>query len=671
VPALDQQGAAAQIIQVVTLSFKESRMPGFKVESLLAARLFLQPQLAADRVYFISDLSGRLSLYAMDRAGSVPEPLLPPDVALMTPVLLEGLPFYAFPKLDKMIVMIDQNGDENYQPMVVPLAGGIPEPLFPQFAGMQCTLDHADAERNLIVLGVDHRVEPVIDTYLADLNSGELTLLGSSPYGFLLGGANEDLTRVVLGEGYEEGDAALFLWERPSTPPPELPGGSAQDALKVIFGVPMAQRAEGQRVPLNGIHSAHPVGHDGILMHCTLFDDRRGLACFTAGRPEDVQPVEITGAVHSGDGELDSVSHLAGDRYLVQYNIDGASWAYEGTYDEAARRMVLGAVVCGQGALANGTAESIRYDEASGTYAISFSTANSPSQLVLVAGDAPKQVTFLTRNRVLGIPEHLLAGGEDAGFTSHDGLHIPARLYLPAPALGYEGKRPVVVYIHGGPQGQERPDFTWFSMPLIQFLTLNGMAVFVPNVRGSTGYGLDYTKRVDRDWGGADRLDHVAGLASLAGHPRVDTRRAGVIGRSYGGYMTLMQVGMHPDLWSAAVDMFGPYNLVTFLERIPATWRPYFEIVLGHPERDQEWLLERSPSTHLHRLACPMLVIQGRNDPRVVAAESEDLVRTLQAQGKDVSLLLFENEGHDVTKLENKVRCYTEIAQFFGERLGG
>mgnify|MGYP000885190725 FL=1 len=646
-------------------------MPGFKVESLLAARLFLQPQLADGRVYFISDLSGRLSLYAMDRAGSVPEPLLPPDVALMTPVLLEGLPFYAFPKLDKMIVMIDQNGDENYQPMVVPLAGGIPEPLFPQFAGMQCTLDHADAERNLIVLGVDHRVEPVIDTYLADLNSGELTLLGSSPYGFLLGGANEDLTRVVLGEGYEEGDAALFLWERPSTPPPELPGGSAQDALKVIFGVPMAQRAEGQRVPLNGIHSAHPVGHDGILMHCTLFDDRRGLACFTAGRPEDVQPVEITGAVHSGDGELDSVSHLAGDRYLVQYNIDGASWAYEGTYDEAARRMVLGAVVCGQGALANGTAESIRYDEASGTYAISFSTANSPSQLVLVAGDAPKQVTFLTRNRVLGIPEHLLAGGEDAGFTSHDGLHIPARLYLPAPALGYEGKRPVVVYIHGGPQGQERPDFTWFSMPLIQFLTLNGMAVFVPNVRGSTGYGLDYTKRVDRDWGGADRLDHVAGLASLAGHPRVDTRRAGVIGRSYGGYMTLMQAGMHPDLWSAAVDMFGPYNLVTFLERIPATWRPYFEIVLGHPERDQEWLLERSPSTHLHRLACPMLVIQGRNDPRVVAAESEDLVRTLQAQGKDVSLLLFENEGHDVTKLENKVRCYTEIAQFFGERLGG
>ena len=147
-------------------------MSRFKVESLLAAPLFLRPQLAGDRVYFISDLSGRLSLYAMDRAGSVPEPLLPPNVALMTPTLLDGLPFYVFPKLGKVIVMIDRDGDENYQPMVVPLEGGIPEPLFPQFAGMQCSLDHADGERNLALLGVDHRKEPVVDTYRVDLNTG-------------------------------------------------------------------------------------------------------------------------------------------------------------------------------------------------------------------------------------------------------------------------------------------------------------------------------------------------------------------------------------------------------------------------------------------------------------------------------------------------------------------
>lgn len=632
-------------------------MSRFKVESLLSARLFLQPQLADGRVYFISDLSGRLSLYAMDEGGSVPEPLLPPEIALMTPTLMEALPFYAFPKLGKLIVMLDKDGDENYQPMAIPLEGGIPTPLFPQFAGMQLRLEHADGERNLCVLVVDRRKEPVQDTYRVDLAANELTLIGTSEYGYYVTRANDELTRAVVAEGYEEGDVALFLWN----------GAAPVTAQDAIFGQPMSERGEGEQPPLNGIQSAELVG-DGVLLACALFDDRRGLGYFKIGAADTARPVEIVGAKHAGNGELEQITHLKGDRFLVQYNIDGATWAYEGTFDRAALLMTLGAAICGEGHLANGVAESIRYDKASDRYAISFSTATSPAQIFIVAprGGGLKQ---LTRNRVLGIPQEYLAAGEDAGFTSHDGLHVPARLYLPAPGLGFEGKRPVVFYIHGGPQGQERPDFTWFSMPLIQFLTLNGLAVFVPNVRGSTGYGLDYVKRVDRDWGGLDRLDHVAGLASLKAHPRVDTSRAGVVGRSYGGYMTLMQVGMHPELWSAAVDMFGPFNLISFLQRIPETWKPYFDIVLGNPERDRDFLTERSPSAYLHQLACPMLVIQGRNDPRVVAAESEDLVRTLQGQGKDVSLLLFENEGHDVTKFENKVRAYNEIARFFAEKL--
>ena len=120
-----------------------------------------------------------------------------------------------------------------------------------------------------------------------------------------------------------------------------------------------------------------------------------------------------------------------------------------------------------------------------------------------------------TCERILGIPEQWLSPGEDASFTSFDGTRVSARLYLPARELGFHGPRPLVYYVHGGPQGQERPDFAWFSMPLIQFLTLNGFAVFVPNVRGSTGYGLSYTKQVDRDWGGQDRLDHVHAMTEV------------------------------------------------------------------------------------------------------------------------------------------------------------
>ena len=149
-------------------------------------------------------------------------------------------------------------------------------------------------------------------------------------------------------------------------------------------------------------------------------------------------------------------------------------------------------------------------------------------------------------------------------------------------------------------------------------------------------------------------------------------KRAAVVGRSYGGYMTLTLAARHPELWAAACDMFGPYDLFTFLERIPETWKSYFKLSLGDPNdpADHAFLTERSPKTHLDAIRCPLLVIQGANDPRVVAAESRDVVERLKADGKDVEFLLFEDEGHDVLKLANRVRCYDAIAEFFEAKLG-
>jgi len=272
------------------------------------------------------------------------------------------------------------------------------------------------------------------------------------------------------------------------------------------------------------------------------------------------------------------------------------------------------------------------------------------------------------------VPHEWMSQGEDASFTSFDGLRVSARLYLPAAPLGITGPRPLVYYIHGGPQGQERPDYTWFSMPLIQFLTLNGFAVFVPNARGSTGYGLSYMKHVDRDWGGNDRLDHVHAMTQvLPRDPRIDVKRAGVIGRSYGGYMTLTLAFRHPELWRAAVDMFGPYNLVSFIERVPPTWRTAFAMSVGDPAnpKDRAFLEERSPSTYVDQLQCPMLVIQGKNDPRVVEQESHDVVDYLRGKGKSVDYLMFPDEGHDVLKFANRVTCYTAITDFYKKNLQG
>lgn len=631
-----------------------------RIESLLAARLFLFPQLVDDRIFFISNLSGHLSLYAMNYGGSVPEPLLPPHIALQNPELIGGHSFHVFPNLGKILVMIDQDGDENYQPMLIPLEGGFPEPAFDNFfASYRVHLTVCDDEQDIIYLTAERRDKPLNETYHGDLAANKLKKIDESQWGGYVSAASPDHSRVLMGEGYTVGDGVLYLLE-----------GKKK---KVLYGKPLEKRKEGEQVPLNGLGAAEfSPGGNGALVTCSVFEDTYSLGYIAFDQPGMLHPVKLKGVVHQGVGEMTGLEHLHDDHYAVYFNIDGCSWLYEGTFNEEKRSMKLKAVVLGAEPLDSGELEHAHYNKASNIFTVSFSTAVSPTQIYSIERKKRDFIIIHTNEKVLGIAEEHLSKGEDASFTSFDGLRISARLYLPAQALGYEGPRPVVYYIHGGPQGQERPNFAWFSMPLIQYLTLRGFAVFVPNVRGSTGYGLSYTKHVDRDWGGQDRLDHVHAMTEiLPKDERLDTSRAAVVGRSYGGYMTLIQAGMHSDLWKAACDMFGPYDLLTFCERIPATWKPYFKIALGDPDKpeEREFLIERSPKTHLHQMTCPMLVIQGRNDPRVVATESEDLANELRQQGKDIELLIFEDEGHDVLKYENRVTCYNAITDFFAKHL--
>jgi len=632
----------------------------YRIESLMSARLFVAPQYAFDRVYFLSNLSGHLSLYAMYHGGSVPEPLLPPHIALQNPHLIGGHSFYAFPEMDKILVMIDSDGDENYQPMLLPLDGGFPEPAFDNFfAKYRVHLGECDRKKGIVYLGAERRDKPWNELYRGDLKTGKLTLIAESEFGFGVAAHSKDHNKLLLGTGYSVGDGVLCLWNK--------------GKMDTLYGKLMEDRKPDEQIPLNGLGAGvfAPSGK-GAIVTSSVFEDTYSLGYVNFKKPGEMAPIKLKGVVHTGVGEMENILHLKGDHYAVTFNIDGCTWVYEGAFNEEKLTMNFKRVVVGEEPFDGGMMEHLDYDKVDDVYTFSFSTATSPTQIYSVEGKSRKDLYRHTEERILGIPESILSKGEDASFTSHDGLRVSARLYLPAKSLGFKGPRPVVYYIHGGPQGQERPDFAWFSMPLIQYMTLRGFAVFVPNVRGSTGYGLSYTKYVDRDWGGQDRLDHVHAMTKvLPKDKRLDVNRAAVVGRSYGGYMTLMQAGLHPDLWKASCDMFGPYDLVTFSERIPETWKPYFKIAIGDIDKPEERadLIERSPKTHLHNMQAPMLVIQGRNDPRVVAAESEDLVRELKSKGKDVELLIFEDEGHDVLKYNNRVTCYNAITDFFVKHL--
>jgi len=631
-----------------------------RIESLLSARLFLFPQFAGERIYFLSNLSGHLSLYAMNYGGSVPEPLLPPHIALQNPELIDGFSFYAFPNIDKILVMIDHDGDENYQPMLIPLEGGFPEPAFDNFfANYRTHLTLCDMDNDAVYFSAERRDTPLQEAYRGELATNKLTKLAESEWGAFPIAYSDDHNKVLLADNYIMGDTVLYHYD------------GKQKTL--LYGKPIEQRQGGEQVPLNGI-GATVFSHSGlgVLLTCSVFEDTYSLGYIPLNQPGKLFPVKLKGIQHEGVGEMTGVTHLDGDHYAIAYNIDGCSWLYEGVFNEEKRTMKLTNIIVGDEPLDSGVLEHYEYNKELDVFTLSFSTAVSPSQIYTVERKKRDLIVMHTNEKVLGISEEILSKGEDASFTSYDGLRVSARLYMPAKTLGFKAPRPMVYYLHGGPQGQERPNFAWFSMPLIQFLTLRGFAVFVPNARGSTGYGLSYTKHVDRDWGGNDRLDHVHAMKEiLSKDKRLDVSRAAVVGRSYGGYMTLTLAGRHPELWKAACDMFGPYDLLTFGERIPTTWKPYFKIALGDPEKPEEkkFLIERSPRTYLNEMTCPMLVVQGRNDPRVVAAESEDLVKNLRKKGKEIELLIFEDEGHDVLKYENRVTVYNSITDFFAKYL--
>jgi len=626
------------------------------IESFLSARLFLVPQLVGDRIFFISNLSGHLSLYAMYYGGSVPEPLLPPDIALHNPHLLDGEAFHVFPGLGKVLVMIDRDGDENYQPMLVPMDGGYPEPAFgDSFARSRVHLTDCDDEHDVVYMLAESLDKAMNETYEGDLKDRKLKRLAASEFGAGVAAEDKDHDKIILAEGYSMGDNVLFMQE----------DGDQHS----ILGKPMSDREVNEQVTPSGVNSvAFDRSGKGLLISSALFDDKYSLGWLSLNTQDQLQSVKVEGIRHSGIGELEMVRHMKGDQFLLQYNIDGCSWLYQASFSESKRLVTIHHVLVGEGDLANGVLEHVFYDKPGDRVIFSFSTATSPTQIYTLEGKDRDQLVIHTNEKILGISNELLSNGEDASFTSFDGTRISARLYRPAPQLGFKGRRPLVYYIHGGPQGQERPDFAWFSMPIIDYLTLRGFSVFVPNVRGSTGYGLNYARQVDRDWGGQDRLDHVHAMTRVLPRDKgLDLKRAAVVGRSYGGYMTLTLATRHPELWAAACDMFGPYDMLTFFAHIPETWKPSFRIAVGDDETEagRKLLTERSPRTYMDDLACPLLVIQGRNDPRVVASESETLVKDLRKKHHTVDLLVFEDEGHDVLKYDNRVTCYNAITDFF------
>jgi dipeptidyl aminopeptidase/acylaminoacyl peptidase len=264
----------------------------------------------------------------------------------------------------------------------------------------------------------------------------------------------------------------------------------------------------------------------------------------------------------------------------------------------------------------------------------------------------------VTKSSRGALPDSAFVAPQLMRYPTFDGRQIPACLYRP---LGVAGTSlPVIVDVHGGPEGQARPDFD----PVCQYLVASGYAVLKPNVRGSTGYGYLYQSLDDVRL----RMDSVADLESavhwLIDQGIADPRRIAVIGGSYGGFMVLSALTTYPDLWAAGVDIVGIANFVTFLENTGPWRRKLREPEYGSLENDREFLESISPIHHVDAITAALFVVHGANDPRVPIGEAEQIVSALSARGVSVEYLRFEDEGHGLSKRSNLVKAYPAIARF-------
>ncbi|MEF8855933.1 MAG: S9 family peptidase [Haloplanus sp.] len=269
-----------------------------------------------------------------------------------------------------------------------------------------------------------------------------------------------------------------------------------------------------------------------------------------------------------------------------------------------------------------------------------------------------------TRASTAGIPRDSFIAPELVRYPTFDGREIPAFFSLPETDTGH-GETPVVVDVHGGPESQRRPSFGRVK----QYLLSRGYAVFEPNVRGSTGYGKAYTHLDDVE----QRMDAVADLKSgvdwLHDHPAVDPDRIAVMGASYGGFMTLAAMTAYPDVWAAGVDIVGIANFVTFLENTGDWRRELREAEYGSLDEDRDLLESISPINHVKDIAAPLFVLHGENDPRVPVSEAHRIVDGAREAGVPVRELVFEDEGHGFTKLDNRIEAYSAIVEFLDTHL--
>ena len=317
----------------------------------------------------------------------------------------------------------------------------------------------------------------------------------------------------------------------------------------------------------------------------------------------------------------------------------------------------------------DGDIKGASFSESENKIRLTIGTSKSPNNIYVYDLNS-KELKKLTETLNPEINANDLVSAEVVRYPSFDGLEIPAIYYKPLDATE-RNKVPALVWVHGGPGGQSRTGY--FS--LIQYLVNHGYAILAVNNRGSSGYGKTFYKMDDLNHGDKDLKDCIWGKKWLQAQDYINARNIGIIGGSYGGYMTMAAMTFTPDEFKVGVNIFGVTNWLRTLKSIPPYWESVRNALykeMGDPTTaDSVRLYEISPVFHAHKVKNPVMVLQGANDPRVLKVESDEIVAGIEANGITVEYVVFDDEGHGFRKKENEIEGYGKILSFLDTHLKG
>jgi dipeptidyl aminopeptidase/acylaminoacyl peptidase len=563
-----------------------------------------------------SNKSGIYNLYTVSTADGSWMPVTESDSSSVFAVSY-------FPKDERKLFRMDNNGDEIWHIYLME-EDGTSRDLTPD-EGARAWFYRWTPDKTGFYFSSNKRDNRYEDLYLMDTESLTPTLIYQNEEGYSMQAISHDQKWLAMGKPINTNDSDLFLLNLET----------------------------GEQIQVNENQSANNA-EDFNLDNTGLYYTTDDMAEFAYLMRYDLQT-----------GERSKVMQR-------DWDIVGSSFTENGTYqvtyvnEDAKNSIEVVEVATGQAlqlpAMKDMDITSVSFSRDESMMRIYAGGSHAPSNLYvydLKSGEMTQLSDVLNPE----IEAAHLVKASVVRFPSFDGLEIPAIYYQPHQASA-ETPVPALVWVHGGPGGQSRQGFNSF----LQYLVNHGYAVLAVNNRGSSGYGKTFYQMDDQNHGDKDLKDCIAGKDWLATQPEIDGEKIGILGGSYGGYMTMAALTFAPEEFDVGVNLFGVTNWIRTLRSIPPWWASFKDALyteMGDPNSaDSVRLHAISPLFHTERVTKPLIVLQGSKDPRVLQVESDEIVAGVRANGVPVEYVLFEDEGHGFVKKENQIEAYSQVLNF-------